>query len=102
VSAHEKERKKRTLSAAAGLATGRGEKFRAGVRGGRTYDEAGEGAAVRAEELDAHGGGALGRDAELGLEELVDVALQGGAEAGVARVQRVVQVCGRGHNHAEL
>ena len=51
---------------------------------------------MRAEELDAHGGGALGRDAELGLEELVDVALQGGAEAGVARVQRVVQVCGRG------
>ena len=48
---------------------------------------------MRAEELDAHGGGLLRRDAELGLQELVDVALQGGADAGVARVQGVVQVC---------
>jgi hypothetical protein len=60
--------------------------------GRATYDEAGEGAAVRAEELDAHRGGPLGRDAELGLQELVDVALQGQADAGVARVQRVVEV----------
>ena len=48
---------------------------------------------MRAEELDAHGGGLVGGDAELGLEELVDVALQGRPDAGVARVQGVVQVC---------
>lgn len=69
---------------------------------GRTYDETGEGAAVGAEELGAHGGGALGRDAEFGLEELVDVAPQGRAEAGVARVQGVVEVCsGERHSQSE-
>lgn len=48
---------------------------------------------MRAEELGARGGGLVGRHAELGLEELVDVAPQGRADAGVARVQGVVEVC---------
>ena len=56
------------------------------------YDEAGEGAAVGAEEVDAEGGGPVLGEAEPGHEELVDVALQRGANAGAARVQRVVEV----------
>jgi hypothetical protein len=59
---------------------------------GGAYDEAGEGAAVGAEELHAEGGRPVRREAEPGDEELVDVALQRRPNAGAARVQRVVEV----------
>ena len=45
-----------------------------------------------AEEVGAERGGLVGGEAEPGHEELVDVAPQGGPNAGVARVQRVVEV----------
>lgn len=68
---------------------------RACVRGGIgnwTYDEAGERAAVGAEELDAERGGPLRRDAAPCHEELVDVALRRQPDARASRVQRVVEV----------
>lgn len=45
-----------------------------------------------AEELGAERGRLVGGEAEPGHEELVDVAPQGRPNAGVARVQRVVEV----------